>query len=117
MNKNEYRTPRLRAARCVFRLNTVMASRRGKRSPCWRAKSGSPRAGDADRHPSGLYDPERLGERVSALGVQDDVVVLHDRLEVLRSVVDDDVGTELAHPFDVAGARRCRDGRHRMLNV
>ena len=34
---------------------------------------------------------------------------MHDVLEVLRSVVDDDVRTEVADPFDVAGSRR---GRH-----
>jgi hypothetical protein len=41
---------------------------------------------------SGLEDPERFGEPVSALGVQDDVVVVRDRLEVVCSVVDEGVG-------------------------
>jgi hypothetical protein len=69
------------------------------------------RPGDADGRPSGLQDRERLGERVSALGVQDDVVVVRDRFEVLRSVVDDDVGTEVADPFEVAGAGRRGNSR------
>jgi hypothetical protein len=68
------------------------------------------RAGDADGRSSRLQDPERFGERVCALGVQDDVVLVRDRFEVLGSVVDDDVGAELVDPFEVAGAGR-RGGR------
>ncbi len=76
---------------------------------------GVRRAGDADDRPSRPEDPERLGERFSALGIQDDVVVVDERLEVLGSVVDDDVGTEVADPFDVAGAGRRGDRRAQVL--
>ena len=69
------------------------------------------RAGEADGCPSGVEDSERLGERVSAAGVQDDVVVVGDRFEVLGSVVDDEVGAEVADPFEVAGAGRGGDRR------
>ena len=72
------------------------------------------RAGDADGRPPG-FRTERLGEGVSALGVQDDVVVVGDRFEVLGSVVDDDVGTEVADPFDVAGAGRRGHRRPQVL--
>ena len=80
------------------------------------AKSGSGGPAMPIAIPPGFRTRSDLAS-VFALGVQDYVVVVHDRLEVLRSGVDDDVGTKVADPFDVAGARRCRDGRHRMLNV
>ena len=43
----------------------------------------------------------------SAQGVEHDVVVIHDGVEIAGAVVDDDVRTESRHPVDVRGAR-CR---------
>ena len=74
------------------------------------------RAGDADGRRFGLEDPQRLGQGVAALGVQDDVVAVGDLLEVLGSVVDDDLGTQVTDPFQVAGAGRGGgDGRPQVL--
>src|SRR5437588_865849 len=112
MKRNEYRRPRRCAARRVLKLSRAMTTRSGGRSPCWRAKSGSGGPAIPMAMPPGFktrsdfasvsagfearghQNPQRLRERVCALGVQHDVVVVHDRLEVLLPVVDDDVGAD-----------------------
>src|SRR5207237_8669967 len=65
----------------------------------------------ADRHDAAaaLYDGETAPERFAALRVEDEVEIGEDFVELLRAVVDDLVGAELAHQLDVARAGGGRD--------
>ena len=90
-------------------LRAVIASRSTGFSAELAGERRVGRSGDPDRLAAGAQHAERLLEVLPAEAVQHQVVPVEELFEVLAAVVDDDVGAELAHEVDVAGADRGGD--------
>ena len=104
MNKNEYFTPRRLAFRLIGKLRVRIASIKNQFTPKSLAKSGSGGPATEMTCPPGLSTRSDF-ERLSAQGVEDNVVIAHDGFEIILLVVDDDVCSEALHPLDVRRAR------------
>ncbi len=59
---------------------------------------------DADDAAAALDHGKTAPERLAALGVEDEVEIGEHFVELLRAVVDDLIGAQLAHQLDVARA-------------
>src|SRR5581483_11364005 len=67
--------------------------------------------GDRGEGAARLEHPHRLVERRGVQAVQNQVIAAQEGCEVILLVVDDDVGAQALHQFDVRGAgRRCDAG-------
>ena len=65
--------------------------------------------------PPGFSTLQRFFERLLAQTIQDHIVIMQDRFEIVLLVVDDDIGAEALHQIDIRRARCRRDGRAEML--